>query len=87
MVCCWALNAPSASLDWIESFLPKFRCPDTRQSLRWATPEECARVGIPPAPRVALAREDGSRVFPIDDGIPLLLPLDTAAQDAPHHAQ
>ncbi len=80
------MNAANANLDWIDSFLPKFRCPDTRQSLRWATPEECARAGIPPAPRVALAREDGSRVFPIDDGIPLLLPLDSA-QDARHAAQ
>ncbi len=62
---------------WIDRFLPKFRCPDTHQPLRWATPEECARVGIPPAPKAALARRDGSRIFPIDDGIPLLLPADT----------
>jgi uncharacterized protein YbaR (Trm112 family) len=62
---------------WIDRFLPKFRCPDTHQPLRWATPEECARVGIPPAPKAALARQDGSRVFHIDDGIPLLLPADT----------
>lgn len=61
-------------LAWIETFLPKFRCPDTHQSLRWATPEECAKFGIPPAPKAALARLDGSHVFPIDDGIPLLLP-------------
>jgi uncharacterized protein YbaR (Trm112 family) len=65
---------------WIESFLPKFRCPDTHQSLRWATPEECARAGIPPASKAALCRQDGSRLFPIDDGIPLLLPLLTAQE-------
>lgn len=67
-------------LDWIETFLPKFRCPDTHQSLRWATPEECARAGIPPATKAALARQDGTRVFPIDDGIPLLLPHPTAQE-------
>ncbi len=72
------MNAEPPTLDWIDAFLPKFRCPDTRQALRWATPEECARAGIPPAPRAALARLDGSRAFPIDAGIPILLPLDSA---------
>jgi uncharacterized protein YbaR (Trm112 family) len=71
--------APDIDTSWIERFLPKFRCPDTHQPLRWATPEECARFGIPPALKAALARQDGSRVFPIDDGIPLLLPA--GAQD------
>jgi uncharacterized protein YbaR (Trm112 family) len=66
--------AAAPDTTWIERFLPKFRCPDTHQSLRWATPEECARAGIPPAMKVALARQDGTRVFPIDDGIPILLP-------------
>lgn len=80
------MNAANANLDWIDSLLSKFRCPDTHQSLRWATPEECARAGIPPAPRAALARVDGSRVFFIDDGIPILLPLDSA-QDARHAEQ
>lgn len=72
------LSADTSNLDWIDPFLTKFRCPDTRQALRWATPEECARAGIPPAPRAALARADGSRVFAIEDGIPILLPLDSA---------
>ena len=70
----------AADLDWIESFLPKFRCPDTRQPLRWATAEECARAGLPAAEKSALARSDGTRVFPIDDGIPILLPQDTAQE-------
>ena len=61
------------NLDWINDFLPTLRCPDTHQSLRWATAEELARHGFP-AEAKALAREDGSRLFPIDDGIPILLP-------------
>ncbi len=72
------LSTDPTNLDWIDTFLAKFRCPDTRQALRWATPEECASAGIPPALRAALAREDGSRVFAIEDGIPILLPLDSA---------
>jgi uncharacterized protein YbaR (Trm112 family) len=61
------------NLDWINDFLPTMRCPDTHQSLRWATAEDLARHAFPPEAK-ALAREDGSRLFPIDQGIPILLP-------------
>jgi uncharacterized protein YbaR (Trm112 family) len=77
------------NLDWLNSVLPLLRCPDTHQGLRWATPEELARLGTV-APVSALARADGSRLFLIDDGIPNLLPQDLAgdaiaAGQAPAH--
>jgi uncharacterized protein YbaR (Trm112 family) len=55
---------------WIEDFLPLMRCPDTHQPLRRATAEECAANQV----EAALATADGSRVFVIDAGIPILLP-------------
>ena len=61
------------NLDWINDFLPTMRCPDTHQSLRWAPAEDLVRHTLPPDTQ-ALAREDGSRLFPIDAGIPILLP-------------
>ena len=68
------MSTPStADLAWIERFLPVFRCPDTQQSLRWATDEDRQRHGRP-AGEKALVTEDGQRLFPIDDGIPILLP-------------
>lgn len=57
--------------NWLEDFLPLMRCPDTQQPLRRATAEECAKQGV----QNALATQDGSRLFVIDDGIPILLPL------------
>ncbi len=61
------------NLDWINEFLPQFRCPDTHQPLRWATPEDLQRHGRPTDEK-ALARQDGTRLFEIDAGIPILLP-------------
>ncbi|MBE7497248.1 MAG: hypothetical protein HS117_20080 [Verrucomicrobiaceae bacterium] len=58
---------------WLEDFLPLMRCPDTHQPLRRATAEECARHDV----SSALATQDGSRVFVIDNGIPILLPAST----------
>ncbi len=60
-------------LEWINEALPLLRCPDTHQPLRWATPEDLRKLGHPPDEK-ALVREDGSRLFTIDDGIPILLP-------------
>lgn len=55
---------------WLEDFLPLMRCPDTHQPLRRATADECAKSNV----TSALATQDGSRIFIIDDGIPILLP-------------
>jgi uncharacterized protein YbaR (Trm112 family) len=56
--------------EWLNDFLPLMRCPDTHQPLRRATAEECAANQVDSA----LATEDGTRVFVIDNGIPILLP-------------
>lgn len=60
----------SDAASWLEDFLPLMRCPDTHQPLRRATAEECAKHGL----QEALATQDGSRVFAIEGGIPILLP-------------
>lgn len=61
---------------WLDYFIPLMRCPDTHQPLRRATPEECAQRGVPSA----LVTQDGSRMFVIDAGIPILLPQETRQQ-------
>ena len=63
-------------------------CPETRQPVRAATPEELARVnerirsgelrnrgGDPVGTELgeALVREDGRVLYPVDDGIPVML--------------
>ncbi len=63
----------STDLAWLESFLPILRCPATQQPLRWATEEEKNRHSILPSEK-ALASESGDHVYPISDGIPILLP-------------
>jgi uncharacterized protein YbaR (Trm112 family) len=60
-------------LHWINDFLPTFRCPHTHQPLRWALAEDLQRHGRP-AEEQALVNQDGSRFYPIDHGIPVLLP-------------
>ena len=49
--------------------LALLRCPETKQTLRVATPEELARVNL----QAGLVREDGRVIYPIQDGIPVLL--------------
>lgn len=74
-------------MDWLNDLLPKLRCPDTHQSLRWPTEAELAQFPLPttpegkvlatPAPSStpsALITEDGTRLYLIDKGIPVLLP-------------
>ncbi len=65
-------NAPT-NLDWLKEFLPLLRCPDTHQALRWAETADFVRHGQPEN-IPALVNQDGSQFFPIDQGIPLLLP-------------
>ena len=75
------MTAPSPELAWIDEFLPLFRCPDTHQALRWALPEDLARHGWSPESQ-ALATADGSRLFLIDGGIPILLPQEARSSAA-----
>lgn len=66
------------NLDWLHQILPLLRCPDTHQELRWVTDAELAHAGLPPGEKV-LVRQDGTRMFFIEDGIPNLLPLELGA--------
>ncbi len=59
--------------DWLADFLPLLRCPATRQPLRLATAAEKLRAGLA-SDAQALSSEDGSHLYIIDDGIPILLP-------------
>lgn len=61
------------SMNWLQDFLPLMRCPDTHQSLRLATASDLQQHGLP-TDQQALARQDGTRLFPMDQGIPILLP-------------
>lgn len=60
-------------LTWINDFLPTFRCPHTHQPLRWAAEADLLHHGLP-AGEKALVSQDGTRLYPIDGGIPVLLP-------------
>ena len=57
--------------------LALLRCPLTMQPLRIAPPELLAR--LPVRLEAALVREDGAVVYPIRDGIPVLLPEEAIA--------
>ena len=63
-----------------DPLLERLRCPETGQRLRLATPDEIeqakANHGLEePAPdfRTALVREDGKRLFPVIEGLPVML--------------
>jgi uncharacterized protein len=58
-------------------FLALLRCPLTMQPLRLAPPDLLARLPVPLD--AALVREDGAVVYPIRDGIPVLLPEEAIA--------
>ena len=66
------------STTWIDEFMPLFQCPDTKQPLRWARDEELVKHGLPTGEK-ALISEDGTRLFYIDQGIPILLPQDKSS--------
>lgn len=60
--------------------LALLRCPLTMQPLRLAPPELLARLPVPLD--AALVREDGAMVYPIRDGIPVLLPDEAIPVDS-----
>ena len=60
-------------MDWLTDLLPSLRCPDTHQPIRRATDAELARSKST-HPDGALVTEDGTRLYSIDKGIPVLLP-------------
>ena len=60
-------------MTWLDTFLPKLRCPHTAQPLRHATADDKTRAGLP-IDEPALASEDGSMIYRVAEGIPHLLP-------------
>ena len=70
------------TVGWLEGFLHVLRCPDTEQPLRLAEAADLERHGLPEATD-ALVTADGSRWFPIEGGIPVLLPQRDRASGAP----
>ena len=67
-------------LTWLDSTLLLLRCPVTKQPLRFATAEE-KRAASMPESAPALASEDGAHLYPISDGIPILLPPGAATNE------
>lgn len=65
------MSAPD--LAWLESFLPLLRCPVSGQPLHLASGDELAARGLAGDQPVLLS-QDGSRSYPVDHGIPVLLP-------------
>lgn len=55
-----------------QEVLALLRCPETRQPLREATAEEIARFAAD-VPEGAFIVEDGSRLYPVRDGFPVLV--------------
>lgn len=56
-------------------FLALLRCPATRQTLAVAPPDllERSRDRLPDDTSEALVRADGKMIYPLKDGIPVLL--------------
>ena len=54
-----------------ERLLAVLRCPESGQGLRRATAEELSRFPGPPAD--GLIRDDGTLLYPVRDGFPILL--------------
>jgi uncharacterized protein YbaR (Trm112 family) len=64
-----------------ENTLALLRCPDTMQSLRVASDEEVnSAFGNDESVEGALICEDGSRLYPVRDGLPVLLTSESKAR-------
>ena len=60
-------------LAWLTPFLPKLRCPNTREAVRLASDEEKQRFGAD-ANTAALINQSATHLYPVVSGIPHLLP-------------
>lgn len=63
----------SADLAWLAPFLPLLRCPASGLPLHVASARELAARGLA-AGQQMLISQDGAHAYPVEDGIPVLLP-------------
>ncbi len=64
---------------WLDELLPLMRCPVSKLPLRLATDDEKRSAALP-VEKHALVSEDARHLYPVTDGIPILLPPANAAQ-------
>jgi uncharacterized protein YbaR (Trm112 family) len=60
-------------MTWLDTFLPRLRCPHSGEALRLATEDDKKRAGLA-TEQPALVCQSGVYVYPIIEGIPHLLP-------------
>ncbi|MDB6075360.1 MAG: hypothetical protein JWO89_3000 [Verrucomicrobiaceae bacterium] len=72
------------NIDWLATFLPMLRCPNTHEALRMATPEEKQRAGVAEGQEIVL-NQSGSHHYSVTDGIPHLLPTSALMLDTSGH--
>ncbi len=60
-------------LPWLETFLPRLRCPHSHEPLRRATEQECRQAQLNPGQQ-ALINQSATYLYPVVEGIPHLLP-------------
>jgi uncharacterized protein YbaR (Trm112 family) len=60
-------------MTWLDTFLPRLRCPHSGEALRLASDDDKKRAGLA-IEKPALISENGVYVYPIIEGIPHLLP-------------
>jgi len=60
-------------MTWLDTFLPRLRCPHGGEALRLASDDDKKRAGLA-IEKPALISENGVYVYPIIEGIPHLLP-------------
>ncbi len=60
-------------MTWLDTFLPRLRCPHSGEALRLASEDDKKRAGLA-MDQPALASDSGVYVYPIIEGIPHLLP-------------
>lgn len=65
----------SAELAWLAPFLPLLRCPASGLPLHLASAQELAARGLA-ADQQMLVSQDGAHAYPVENGIPVLLPPD-----------
>lgn len=60
-------------MTWLDTFLPRLRCPHSGEALHVASDDDKKRAGLA-MEQPALVCESGVYVYPVIEGIPHLLP-------------